>query len=222
MLNRQELQSLIDTNPFVSLNSITYQYLFQKIITLEMEPESTINVTKIADILGLSRSPVQAAVEQLRQDGLVEKLPGKAMIVTAIKYSEYAQILQVRRAIEAEGAYYAAKWITAKNLTLLKELLQRSRNPDLSADDICAIDDQFHTCIIHSSQNKYFVQVYESFHSILLRYRHFATKRGLNSGNFYAMHVGLYNALKNHLSDQARCEVCFIIDSMNKVLRFLE
>lgn len=220
-MNIYKFQKLSNENPFCPINDVVYQYLSQEIITVRMAPGDSINVSNLAKTLEISRSPIQNALERLQNEGLVEKSAGKLLHVSSVTYEEYAQLIQFRRVIESEAAYYAAKKITVDALEKLRSLLSQSISHADSWRKLCDIDQQFHQIIILSADNKYFKLAYESYKNMLLRYRYYVLSRGLQQDiNFKDLHTGLYHALKNRLSDQAKCEMLYIVNSMNKVIRF--
>lgn len=220
MMLSEKLRELEKDNPFRSVNSIVYEFLLDRIITNRMKPGEIINISRLASSLSVSRSPVQYAVDRLKEDGLIEKKENRTLQVSEMKYSDYASILQFRTAVESQAAYHAAKRISQENLQTLKALLQESKKPDITAEESCQISDRFYSILILSCENDLFRQAYETYHNKMQRYTYYIYKNNLSEMSFYDMHIGLYHALKLHISDQALEEVWYIVRAMNRVIRY--
>lgn len=81
-MNKHELDEMLAENPFLVLSDVIYQSLYNDIIQLKMPPDSRLNESKIAEELGISRSPVKSALSKLEKDGLVYKKSGKILAVS--------------------------------------------------------------------------------------------------------------------------------------------
>ena len=80
-----ELKAILNTalveaeqlkNPFIQLNDIVYKILERAIINFELTPGTRLSVAQISELLGVSRTPVTYALEQLKQENLVSNRPG--------------------------------------------------------------------------------------------------------------------------------------------------
>ncbi len=85
-----------------SLREQVYEYLKNEMITGGLLPGSTINLNKIADQLGISKTPLRDALIHLEQEGFVTILPRRGVMVNALSLDE------VRHAYDAIGIIEAA------------------------------------------------------------------------------------------------------------------
>ncbi|MTI67394.1 MAG: GntR family transcriptional regulator [Firmicutes bacterium] len=225
-MNYEKFQKLRDASPFLSLNEAVYKYLFEEIISLNIIPGTKLNETQIAKSFGISRSPIQIAIKQLCEDGLVQKRKGKTPRVTLVKYEECKQLCEMRIGIEGEAAYHAAKRMTQNELEGLRNLVFqfekciKSENYSI----IPVLDDQIHKAIIDACRNEYIQEAYEVIKNKVLRYRWCSLINGIETQEFVNMqnrHIGIYYALKNHLSDQARKEMIQDCKGMFHAMRYL-
>ena len=90
--------------PFAALNDLVYEELVHQIVCQELSAGDRINEAAIAKALEVSRSPVSAAVIRLREQGFVEKDPGKMPRVTQVSRQEYLQLMEARKAVEGQAA----------------------------------------------------------------------------------------------------------------------
>ncbi|MFQ7397943.1 MAG: GntR family transcriptional regulator [Neglectibacter sp.] len=79
-----------DSTLFVSsrdaagLNQRVYEHILRQIIEVQIEPGERINVTKIAEQLQISRTPIRSAMDQLVKDGLIKRVSDRGYQVTLL------------------------------------------------------------------------------------------------------------------------------------------
>lgn len=60
-------------NPFAVLSRLVYEGIYREIIEGRLTIDDSVNMTRFAESLGVSRTPVNIAVNDLIKDGLMEK-----------------------------------------------------------------------------------------------------------------------------------------------------
>lgn len=70
-MNRRQFEKIRSENPFMPLNDIVHELVLQEIISFSLMPGSRISESSIAQELGISRSPVKAALEKLAENNYV-------------------------------------------------------------------------------------------------------------------------------------------------------
>src|SRR5215813_12961048 len=83
-----------------SLELLAYDRIKDSIITLEFPPQSPIVEVQLAERLGISKTPLRAALMQLERGGLVDSIPYKGSRVAPISAQQITQLYQLREAIE--------------------------------------------------------------------------------------------------------------------------
>lgn len=129
----------------------------------------------LAQEFGVSRTVVREAVSRLRNEGVVAPRQGSGVFVTGqagikplrIDYTEVdspeavLQIVELRRAIEAEVAAQAARRRTDADLAAIDAALARiDREADAGGDGVAA-DVAFHRSLAVATRNPYFVKTLE-------------------------------------------------------------
>lgn len=61
-----------DKNPFAKISDIVYDILCEAILSSVIAPGSKLNIASIAEMPEVSRTPVFAAVDRLKNSGLVK------------------------------------------------------------------------------------------------------------------------------------------------------
>ncbi len=78
---------MMKENPFLHLEDIIYQALRMEIIGLRIAPGSKLNESKIAEDLGVSRTPVRNALARLVEEGYAAYLA--ASLITEKELEEF-------------------------------------------------------------------------------------------------------------------------------------
>lgn len=108
---------------------------------------------KLAENLGVSRTPIREALRRLEQERLIEDT-GKGSVVLGITKEDLVDIMEIRQSIEGLAGYYAAMNITpegAEELTNLVDL-QEFYHGKKDIGRLQAIDDEFHAAICRLSK----------------------------------------------------------------------
>ena len=67
----QNITAAQEKNPFAKISDIVYELLEKAIFSSAIPPGSKLNISKLAEQMGVSTSPVTRAVERLEENGLV-------------------------------------------------------------------------------------------------------------------------------------------------------
>src|SRR3954471_1060919 len=85
-----------------------YDALREAIVSAELEPGRRLSENELADLLGVSRTPVREALVRLRDDRLVAIVPQLGTFVTLIGSDAVADAHFVREALECSAVRIAA------------------------------------------------------------------------------------------------------------------
>lgn len=225
-MNKSELDKMMAENPFLVLSDVIYQSLYNDIIQLRMSPDSRLNESKIAEELGISRSPVKRALSRLEKDGLVYKKSGKMLAVSWMTKEDGYNLYEARSALEGFAASLAVIRITSKQMEELECLTKQyiavcnGNTKDLNANDYAEIDHKFHSLIVTASCNPYILRMYKSLEGYLLHYRYCLYyslgPEKLQRILYHAgkRHQAIFNAFKMGFTDIVRHEVEEDVHSM--------
>ncbi|MBK5262718.1 MAG: GntR family transcriptional regulator [Peptostreptococcaceae bacterium] len=150
--------------------------MYRDIIQLRIFPGTRLIESKIADELGISRTPVNYALRKLSEINLVNKGTGKVLVVNCMSAEECNRVYEARIALEGYAAFLAVTNISSEQLVKLNNLATQytnicnSDNLDTNAHAKC--DQEFHETIIVATRNKYIMQMYDKLESALLHYRY--------------------------------------------------
>jgi DNA-binding GntR family transcriptional regulator len=111
---------------------------------------------ELADLLGMSRTPVREACVRLAEEGMLEIRPRHGIRVLPISADDMAEIYQILTALEATAARaVAAKPASAEEIALLENAVS-AMDDALAADDLARWaeeDKRFHKLLVDLSGN---------------------------------------------------------------------
>ncbi len=117
-----------------TLGASAYEQLHRSIVTLRLAPGTALVEVDICGRLGVSRTPVRAALERLHQDGLVRmtgsRIRGRA-VVAPITLEDMRELFLLVGALDGVAARLAAALPSARRARLVSHL--RSVNSELAA-----------------------------------------------------------------------------------------
>ena len=158
----------------------TYETISKAIIRGTLEPGSTLSDRKLADQLGVSRTPVREALHLLESSGLVARRERVGWVVTRFGESEVRELYQLRRLFEPAGFATLPEWSEALTLEL-HDLVDQTRpqgRGDL--DRVVEADRRFHRKLVETSRNRRLIEFYDVVSAQIDRIRYFVPTHDRN------------------------------------------
>lgn len=133
-----------------SASARVYSGLRAQIISLALEPHSNLVRTEIAEIYGVSQSPIREAMHRLEQEGLVVAYPQSRTVVAKIDVDHARETQFLRMAIELEAARSLVKLAQPDLLRPARRILamQKMAGDDGDIDEFTALDRLFHLSLV--------------------------------------------------------------------------
>ncbi len=163
----------IAENAYLPLRDVVFQTLRQAILKGELQPGERLMEIKLAEKLGVSRTPIREAIRKLELEGLVVMIPRKGAAVANITEKDTKDVLEVRRTLEMFAVEVACDRITPEQLQDLREAAREFEASKGSADliRIAEKDIRFHEVIYEATQNARLVQMLSNLRENMYRYR---------------------------------------------------
>ena len=170
-------------------------------------PASQISPKEIAKQLNVSSAPVRDAIEQLENQGWIERLPNKGTYVRNFTIKDIEEIYEFRGMMEAETVRIVTKRIKPEQLTKLESIVDALIKAT-EENDVATYkdhDNEFHMFLVQCTGNQ---RLQNNFYSILLQARFFfqhvaqkvtSSETGRPSGNLEdtpISHKRIYEAIK--------------------------
>lgn len=196
----------IEENAYLPLRDVVFQTLRQAILKGELQPGERLMEIKLAERLGVSRTPIREAIRKLELEGLVIMIPRKGAAVANITEKDTKDVLEVRRTLEMFAVEVACDRITPEQLVQLKEAAKAFEASKGSMDliRIAETDMNFHEIIYEATQNERLVQMLNNLRENMYRYR----IEYLKDPNYYDSlvreHQAILDAVENGCKEKAR------------------
>jgi DNA-binding GntR family transcriptional regulator len=147
----------------------TYLEIRRAILEGKLRPGERIVEQQLAEMLGVSRTPVREALLKLERENLVARI-GRGMAVRRYSSDEVRDIYSLRAHLESFAARIAADRVTEGELAALARIQDEMEHDrlDTSADAIRALsrhNQRFHALVVRSARSapldRCFVQVFQ-------------------------------------------------------------
>lgn len=86
-----------------------YSRLREEILNWRLLPGTPLSETELADRLGVSRTPLRAALARLALEGLVDTSRGRTGVVSEVSAESITELFELREALETQAARLAAR-----------------------------------------------------------------------------------------------------------------
>jgi DNA-binding GntR family transcriptional regulator len=119
-------------------------------------PKDRLPQNHLAELLGVSRTPIREALVKLASEGLVTFSPYKGASVADFSVEDLNEIYSVRIALEGYAAYLSALRISDKEVDQLSRLLQRMKSALKKNDqqELLRLNRKFHTGIYSGANER--------------------------------------------------------------------
>jgi len=148
-----------------------YQDLKEKIIWLDVSPDSTLNQVELAETYGVSRNPIMIALTRLDAEEWVVR-HGSHFVVSPLTLNRMREITEIRSVLETKANLWAMHRITATGLDELRALGNEIKklSPRATKKEMVRLDFNFHRIIYRETQNQHLAQMLERLLSHYLRF----------------------------------------------------
>lgn len=210
----------------VSLGDAVYDALLSRLISLAIPPGSRIGVDAMVRELGVSQTPIRAALIRLESEGLVVKTHNIGYSAAPLPTPKrFAEIYEMRLLLEPEAAAKAALNMTPEKLAELEKIADTMSSLHSDAASVAygkfaMHDAHFHDWIAIQSGNELIAEalsrLYAHTHLFRLRFHSHVTADAVHE------HAAIIAALKNGNPDASRMAMReHIVKSRDRMSPFL-
>jgi DNA-binding GntR family transcriptional regulator len=128
------------------LRETAYFRLKDAIQHADLEPGQPLSETLLSKWLGISRTPVREALQQLAQEGLVQVIPGRAVTVARHSVQAVLNVVHVRMLLEPELVRLATEAVSTSDIEALQQIVVQMEMAVAEYDQMAwsRADTQFH------------------------------------------------------------------------------
>lgn len=155
------------TTTGISQNELAYAQLKNGLTTLFYKPGEYLNTAVLMAELQLGRTPLNHALHRLANEGLVQIIPRKGVMVAPLSIDDALHMIEVRLVNEGLCARLASQCIThdeIAELRLTAEGFDRAV-ADRNVAEMMNYDRKFHESIAEASRNPVLIDVLRVLHA---------------------------------------------------------
>ncbi|MCG8471680.1 MAG: GntR family transcriptional regulator [Desulfobacterales bacterium] len=132
-----------------------YEYLRDEMYRGSLLPGSLVNVNKISQMLGISKTPLRDALIQLECDGFVSILPRRGVMINKLSFDDVRNAWEICRALESEMLVPVVAKITEAHLGEMERLTREMKKASETQDTYAFYQNNvaFHNVFLDLSTN---------------------------------------------------------------------
>lgn len=190
-----------------------------KIIRLEHEPESVLNLSELAETFGVSRTPIKEALISLQSEEWIMR-QGTHFIVTPLSLGRIREVTEIRMVLEVQANIWAMERITPEETAGLHKIREEilAFDEKSSNEAIVDFDFKFHRYIFQVSRNTQLARILERLLGHYLRFW-LSVPRRIDVKDFFSESLELIEAIDQ--KDESMVHECTTRHIRNSVAEIM-
>ncbi|NNG07650.1 MAG: GntR family transcriptional regulator [Desulfobacteraceae bacterium] len=177
-LRNPDLGSLSTIPERKPLGHYVFENLKQAIVRGDFSPGNRLVESRIAEAMGISRTPVREAIHKLEREGLIKKLPQGGFYVLNLSREEIEETFGIRSVLESYAARLAAIKHQKEELEPLEEKIEAFQyflnRGEMEA--LLKINTEFHGLLYAMSRSPKLVKMINDLQDQIYRFRRIILK----------------------------------------------
>jgi DNA-binding GntR family transcriptional regulator len=148
------------------------ELLRQRIFARELEPGSWIDELRIAEALGISRTPLREALKVLAAEGLVTMKVRRGAYVTEVSEKDLRDVYHLLALLESDAARVVAQSASNEQMAQIEALHQNLEAAVDNRDHFFEINETFHMLLLELADNRWRNQMVADLRKVMKLNRH--------------------------------------------------
>jgi DNA-binding GntR family transcriptional regulator len=142
-------------NKSVSKQQLAYDKIKEAIITEKYKTDQLLSTRELSAELGISRTPVAAALRRLAYEGFVDEIQDKGMFVSRVHIEDFIELYEIKMGMEGVAARLCAVRKTERMIKQMEDTLLHYEKEVKKGNYLKAVqrDNEFHAAFIAGSKN---------------------------------------------------------------------
>ncbi len=179
------------------------ELLRQRIFARELEPGSWIDELRIAEALGISRTPLREALKVLAAEGLVTMKVRRGAYVTEVSEKDLRDVYHLLALLESDAARVVAQRASAAQLAQIQTLHQDLEKAMDNRDRFFEINEAFHMLLMEIADNRWRDQMVADLRKVMKLNRHSSLFKEGQIEQSLAEHQAIVQALADRQPEVA-------------------
>jgi DNA-binding GntR family transcriptional regulator len=207
--DRVMVAPLRDTSTFADR---AYRALRDVIVSLDVyqsQGEVRLDERRLAQDLGISRTPVREAMAQLEREGFVRSIPRRGVYVVRKTKREVIEMITAWAALESMAARLITRQASDAEIASLRAMFTTFADGQIDAklDEYSEVNIAFHQAIIKMSNNKVLIDLAENLFTHMRMIRRKAIGEDDRAHRSIRDHVNIIEALERRETERAEALV---------------
>lgn len=176
-------------------------------IIIKADPNESVPYSEnyFAEVLGMSRTPIRAALQQLQYDGLINIIPHQGIVIRGISYEEAWQLFDLRKLVETYLFERSAGKLTTDELDVLDKMIRAQEEMLDRGDYEAFIDDDldFHFFMYRHYDNPQMKKIVMNYKDRLYRSRLRSLSQEKRAEKSIRDHYQMVQLLREKKQDEA-------------------
>ena len=179
------------------------ELLRQRIFARELEPGSWIDELRIAEALGISRTPLREALKVLAAEGLVTMKVRRGAYVTEVSEKDLRDVYHLLALLESDAARVVAQRATDAQMAQIHALHQDLAKATDNRDRFFEINEAFHVLLLEIADNRWRDQMVADLRKVMKLNRHSSLFKEGRIEQSLAEHQSIVQALADRQAEVA-------------------
>ena len=164
---------MIVDKKIASLEEQVTATLEEEILTGKLAAGTALTEQSLSTRLGVSRTPIRAALHTLAEEGLIDLVPNRGAVVIGVTREDLVDIYNIRMRLEGLASATAARRISEDDLTKLRESVELAEFyiQKNDTEHLKELDTAFHSIIYRASGNRMLCKTLSELHRNITSYR---------------------------------------------------
>lgn len=194
-----------------------YRYVRNAIQTGQLKPGDRLREVELAEIIGLSRTPIREALAKLEAEGLVLHDATRGIVVAELDYSMVTELYYMREVLEGTAARLTAQHASEVEISILEDLCRQYESSQGNEAMLALSNRQFHDTLYRCSHNRYLVNMLTVLHDALSLLGSTTLSSPERAAETLREHEAVVDAVRNRDADGAEQALRAHIRSAQKV-----
>lgn len=150
-----------------------YRILADEILSGAYERGAALTEMSLSSRLGVSRTPIRAALHRLAEEGLIEFSPNRGAVVVGVTVEDLIDTYKIRIRLEGLAAAMAAERLDEAGKSKLTESVELAEYymAKGDAEKLKELDSAFHSIIYAATGNRMLTKILSELHRNIKLYR---------------------------------------------------
>ena len=177
------------------------ELLRQRIFSRNLEPGSWIDELRIAEELGISRTPLREALKVLAAEGLVTMKVRRGAYVTEVSEQDLRDVYHLLSLLESDAAGVVAATADDSQLAELADLHSQLEAAVHDAEAFFKVNERFHMRLLELANNRWRDQMVADLRKVMKLNRHNSLLKSGRIDESLAEHRAIMAALTSRNSE---------------------